>query len=336
MKKICSFIILVFLVIVYSESWAESISGEIIMDFDLSAHTTDKEVQIWLPYPVSDSHQHISNIHVEGDYSEYAVYTDRKFQTPILYARWENGSKTRKLTFSFTAKRREITRHSIPSKMVAWDPSDYALYLAPNRLGPVDGDVKKLADDITEGKNTLLEKAKAVYDWTCENTYRNPKTRGCGEGNVCLLLNDPGGKCADINSIFVALAKAAGIPSREMFGIRQGKKSGQDITTWYHCWAEFYLPGNGWIPVDPADVRKMMLKKNLTLSSPETAEYRDYFWGGIDAYRVKLSTGRDMTLNPAQAGQPVNYLMYPFAQVGEKTLDWLDPETFQYKITYRQ
>ncbi|MBW1895142.1 MAG: transglutaminase domain-containing protein, partial [Deltaproteobacteria bacterium] len=257
MKKICSFIIAVLLVIVYSESWAESISGKIIMDFDLSAHTTDKEVQIWLPYPVSDSHQHITNIHVEGNYTEYAVYTDQKFQAPMIYAKWENGAKTRKLTFSFTAKRRKITRDILPARMVAWDPSDYKLYLAPNRLGPIDGEVKKLADDITEGKNTLLEKAKAVYDWTCENTYRNPKTRGCGEGNVCLLLNDPGGKCVDINSIFVALAKAAGIPAREMFGIRQGKESGQDITTWYHCWAEFYLPGNGWIPVDPADVRKM-------------------------------------------------------------------------------
>jgi transglutaminase-like putative cysteine protease len=254
----------------------------------------------------------------------------------MIYAKWENGAKTRKLTFSFTAKRRKITRDILPARMVAWDPSDYKLYLAPNRLGPIDGEVKKLADDITEGKNTLLEKAKAVYDWTCENTYRNPKTRGCGEGNVCLLLNDPGGKCTDINSIFVALAKAAGVPSREVFGIRQGKDSGQDITTWYHCWAEFYLPGNGWIPVDPADVRKMMLKENLTLSSPKTAEYRDYFWGGIDAYRVKLSTGRDMALNPPHAGQPVNYLMYPFAQVGGKTLDWLDPETFQYKITYQQ
>jgi transglutaminase-like putative cysteine protease len=63
----------------------------------------------------------------------------------------------------------------------------------------------KLAGKITDGKKTVLEKAKAIYDWTCVNTYRDPKTRGCGEGNICNLLANPGGKCADIHSVFVAL-----------------------------------------------------------------------------------------------------------------------------------
>ena len=64
-----------------------------------------------------------------------------------------------------------------------------------------------------------------IYDWTCENTYRDPKTRGCGAGDVCALLKNPGGKCADIHSVFVALARAAGVPAREVFGIRWGKNS---------------------------------------------------------------------------------------------------------------
>ncbi len=80
----------------------------------------------------------------------------------------------------------------------------------------------------------------------------------------------------------------------------------------------------------------MMLKQNLKLADSKTKKYRTYFWGSIDSYRIKLGEGRDLTLNPPQAGEPVNYLMYPFAQVGDKTLDWLDPATFKYTITYRQ
>jgi len=334
-KKVCLFMISALLLMV-PHVLAQTVSGIITIDFDLSAHDTEKYVQLWVPYPVSDEYQNISHVKITGDYIEMAVYTDRKFRTPMLYASWGEGAKSRKLNFTFSVERQEVVRRNFPTKEAPWSREDFALYLAPTKLGPIDGEVKKLADKITAGKTTVLSKAKAVYDWVCENTYRNPKTRGCGPGDVCKLLEDPGGKCGDISSIFIALARAAGVPAKEILGIRQGKNPVQDITTWQHCWVEFYLPGYGWVPADPADVRKMMLKQNLKLSDIKTKEYRDYFWGAIDPYRVKMGEGRDLTLNPSQAGEPVNYLMYPYAQVGGKTIDWLDPKTFEYTITYKQ
>jgi len=336
MKKGILFIIVVAIISMVPQAFAKSISGVITMDFDLSHQPHGKEAQLWIPYPISDANQNITKVKITGNFTESAVYTDKVFKTPMLYARWDKDAASRKLIFSFHAERTEVIRRNFPAQEAAWEPRDYAIYLAPTHLGPIDGEVKKLADKIIQGKHGVLAKAKAIYDWTVENTYRNPKTRGCGFGNVCLLLKDPGGKCADISSVYVALARAAGVPARDVFGIRMGKKESQDITTWEHCWAQFYLPGYGWVPVDPADVRKMMLVKKLKLNDPQTIAYRHYFWGGIDPYRVKLSTGRDLTLNPPQHGEPVNYLMYPFAQIGDKTIDWLDPASFQYTITYNQ
>jgi len=336
MRKEYPLFTLIFFITFAPNVWGKTASGIITMEFNLSDHDTRENVQLWISYPVTDEYQNISNIKITGDYSEAAVYTDRTFKTPMLYARWENGRKSRKLNFSFNVERQEIIKRNFPEKETAWDPADYSLYLAATRLGPIDGEVKKLAETITAEQTTVLGKAKAIYDWTCENTYRNPETRGCGLGDVYRLLKEPGGKCTDISSIFVALARASGVPAREVFGIRQGKKSLQDISKWQHCWAEFYLPGYGWVSVDPADVRKMMLIQDLKLSDSKTKEYRAYFWGNVDPYRVKLGEGRDLTLNPPQAGEPVNYLMYPFAQVGDETLDWLDPATFKYTITYRQ
>lgn len=336
MRKYFYLIMAVSFFIFSNNLWAKTWSGTISMAFDLSAHGYDKKTQLWIPYPTTNKNQKITNIRMNGNYLSSGVYTDATFQTPMLYARWDSGIKSRKLTFSFDVTRQEVIRRDFPEKETVWDPADYALYLSATRLGPVDGEVKKLAEKITAGQTTVLGKAKAIYDWTCENAYRNPETRGCGIGDVYTLLKEPGGKCADISSIYVALSRAAGVPAREVFGIRQGKKAVEDISTWQHCWAEFYLPGYGWVPVDPADVRKMMLKQKLTLSDAKTAEYRKYFWGGIDPYRIKLGEGRDLILNPAQSGHPVNYLMYPYAQVGKKTLDWLDPESFKYKITYKK
>ncbi|MBI5655476.1 MAG: transglutaminase domain-containing protein [Geobacter sp.] len=304
------------------------------MTFDLSDKSATAETELWLPYPVSDRDQTITDVKITGDYATSAVYADAAYSTPMLYARWDKGTASRKLTFSFKAERKEVIRRDFPSKEAAWDSADYTQYLSATKSAPIDGEVWIQALKITAGKRTVREKAKAIYDWTCENTYRDPNTKGCGAGDACAMLKNPGGKCADIHTLFVALARAAGVPAREVFGIRMGKKEREVITTLQHCWAEFYLPGYGWVPVDAADVRKAMLTENLKLEDAKTAEYRDYFWGSIDPYRVKLSVGRDLTLNPPQPGGPLNYFMYPFARTGDKILDWLDPASFKYSITY--
>ena len=315
---------------------ANTADGIITMHFDLSAQNANEVTQLWIPYPLSDRDQLIDNITIAGDYDESAVYSDQKYSTPILYARWKKNSPSRKLTLSFHVTRREVRRRDFPDKEGAWNSNDFALYLAPTSLGPIDGQVKVLADQITRGKKTVLARAKAIYDWTCEHMYRDPKTSGCGKGAVCSLLARPGGKCTDIHSVFVALCRAAGVPAREIFGIRMGKKARQDITTWQHCWAEFYLPGYDWVPVDPADVRKKMLKERLQLGDAKTKAYRDYFWGGWDQYRVKLAVGRDLVLNPPQYGAPINTFGYPFAQIGTKTVDWLNPKDFSYRFSFQQ
>ncbi len=315
---------------------ATEASGTITMEFDLSGHPTDQKAKLWIPYPLSDTDQLISDISVSGDFTESAIYSDQKYSTPILYARWEKGTASRKLLLSFHATRQEVVKKDFPAKETAWDQADYAMYLSSNKLGPIDGAVKVLADKITTDKTTVYDKAKAIYDWICENMYRDPDTKGCGPGDVCQLLTRPGGKCTDIHSVFVALCRAAGVPAREIFGIRLGKNSTVDITKWQHCWAEFFLPGYGWVPVDPADVRKKMLKEKLELGDKKTKEYREYFWGAWDPYRVKLAIGRDLQLNPAQAAKPLNTFGYPYAEIGGKTLDWLEPASFKYTITYKQ
>ena len=196
---------------------ANSQSGKITMEFDLSAHSSDEEAQLWIPYPLSDKDQIISQIKISGDYCESAVYSDQKFSTPILYVRWNKGVKSRKMIFSFNALRHEVVRRDFPEKEVSWDPADYSMWLIGTSLGPIDGQVKILADKITEGQTTVLGKAKAIYDWICENMYRDPKTIGCGPGDVCALFERPGGKCTDIHSVYVSLCRAAGVPAREVF-----------------------------------------------------------------------------------------------------------------------
>jgi transglutaminase-like putative cysteine protease len=336
MKKWLSGVLFMSLVFAALQASAANRSGLVTIDFDLSGQEAGKEVRLWIPYPVSDDDQLISDIKISGDYSESAVYTDRENGTPILFARWDKDAKSRKMTVAFRAERQEVIKRDFPRSEPCWDSTAFKPYLKATRLGPLDGDVKKLADKLTKGKKTVLAKAKAIYDWTCSNMYRDPNTRGCGTGDVCALLQKPGGKCTDISSVYIALCRAVGVPAREIFGLRLGKKAEEDITGYQHCWVEFYAPGYGWVPVDPADVRKAMLVDNLKMEDAKTKEVRDYFWGGIDPYRIRVAVGRDVTLTPPQSGEPLNTFGYPFAQVGDRTIDWLDPANFKYKFTYKE
>lgn len=317
-------------------AWSTSRSGIVTVAVDLSAQQAGEPARLWLPYPVSDRDQTIGDIRIDGDYANSGVYTDTIHGTPILYAEWPKDATSRKLTLAFKVTRQEIRMPKLPEKEPKWNPVDYAEYLKATSLGPIDGEVKKLAERITKGKKTVLAKARAIYDWTVENMYRDPNTRGCGLGDVCALIIKPGGKCTDISSMYIALCRAAGVPAREIFGLRLGKKAEEEITTWQHCWVEFFLPGTGWVPVDPADVRKAILVEKLEMTDPKVKEYREYFWGGIDPYRFRLAAGRDLVLNPRQTGAPLNTFGYPYAEIGGQTLYFYDPKSFTYSITYRE
>lgn len=336
MTRIAMLLLVALMLAPLPDALAKSRAGVVALEVDLSAQEKGQEARLWVPYPVSDRHQIVGDIRVAGDFAASGVYTDQVHGTTVLYAEWPKDAASRKLTFSFSVERQEVARGELPAAEPAWNPADYAAWLGATSLGPIDGEVKALADKITAGKKTVLEKARAIYDWTLENMHRDPNVTGCGKGDVCALLKQPGGKCTDISSVFIALCRAAGVPTREIFGIRLGKKAEEEITTWQNCWVEFFLPGYGWFPVHPADVLKAVLVEKLAVGDPKEKEYREYFWGSLDPYRVVLAEGRDLVLNPAQAGAPLNTFLYPYAEVGGKPLDFYQPKTFVYKYSFRE
>src|SRR5262249_3038019 len=90
-------------------------------------------------------------------------------------------------------------------------------YLQPTKHVPTDGIVKTTAIEATKGATTDVEKARAIYEWIVQNTFRDPKVRGCGRGDISAMLETGylGGKCADLNALYVGLARASGLPARD-------------------------------------------------------------------------------------------------------------------------
>jgi hypothetical protein len=84
----------------------------------------------------------------------------------------------------------------------------------------------------------------------------------------------------------------------------------------YHCWAEFFVEPYRWIPVDASEAWKH-------------PEKRDYFFGAYDENRVQFTVGRDIRHEPRQQGDPLNYFIYPYAEVDGK------PYAVESKFSFR-
>lgn len=306
--------------------------GIVTISIALQAPQETASASLWLPYPVSDDYQRIEDINVQGNYSSSAVYREPLSGALYLYADWHGNFSKRQLQFSFKASTRERIQKNLTDSGEPV-PAEIKKYLAATPLIPTDGEVLEIAEQITAKHKSILDKSRAVYDWMVINTKRDPNIRGCGLGIVEQTLVKRSGKCADLSSVYVALARASGVPAREVFGLRLGKKTGQDITGEYHCWAEFYLPGTGWVQVDPSDVRKIMFAKGINLE--QAASYREYYFGAVDEHRIVLEHGgRGIQLIPRQKAGPVNYLMYPYAEINGKALDYFNPRDFRYSVSY--
>ena len=222
-------------------------------------------------------------------------------------------------------------------------------FLQPTKLLPSDGIVKEKATEITKGANTDVEKARAIYEWIVDNTFRDPKTKGCGLGDIRFMLEsgDLGGKCADLNALYVGLAHAAGLPARDVYGIRVAKSelgykslgaASENITKSQHCRAEVYLETHGWVPVDPADVRKVVLEEppgNRPLSDEMVTKARTRLFGSWEMNWIGYNFAHDVVL-PGGSGAPLPFLMYPQAQTADGRLDSLDAANFKYEITSKE
>jgi transglutaminase-like putative cysteine protease len=219
-------------------------------------------------------------------------------------------------------------------------------FLRPTKLLPTDGIVKSTAMEITGGAVTDVEKARAIYDWIVDHTFRDPKTRGCGVGDIRFMLEsgDLGGKCADLNALFVGLARAAGLPARDVYGIRTAKSengyeslgvSTANVTKAQHCRAEVYIRGVGWFPVDPADVRKVALEEppgNRPPGDELVKKARERLFGSWEMNWMAYNYAQEVTLS-GSSDPPIPFLMYPQAETIDGRLDSLDPEHFRYQIT---
>jgi len=267
-----------------------------------------ERIRVWIPEARSDQFQEVKLISATGDLPLKKTHESR-YGNEMFYADTAKA-KAPELRFEIVY---DVVRHErltfgveIPHlENASLSNRERKEDLAPDKLVPITGLPADLAVKVSAGKATDLDKARAIYDYVFDNMKYDKTGTGWGRGDVLYACDAKHGNCTDFHSLFIAMARSQGIPARFEIGFPlPPDKHAADIAG-YHCWADFFEPQHGWIPVDISEAWKH-------------PEKRDYFFGAHDDNRVQFTMGRDLELNPKQDGAPLNYFVYPYVEVAGK------------------
>ncbi len=262
--------------------------------YEVKPATDGKPVELFIPIPRDDAWQTVTGLSIAG--ASFDMVYDPSFGNAA--ARAALPSQGGSVRVGYSIKRRERAA-GLSAATGAPAPSGYARWLQDDALVKVDERVRKIAADVTKGAATPLEKARTIYGYVLSTMKYEKTGEGWGRGSLIWACDMKYGNCTDFHSLLIGLLRAEGIPARFQIGYSVPVERAGELPG-YHCWADFYLDGVGWVPVDASEGWKH-------------PDQREYFFGHHDANRFALSTGRDISF-PGMRGSLLNYFVYPYAE----------------------
>ena len=306
---------------------------------------------VWLPVPSLDTPwQRTQGSSWSGNAAQARLLADGNTGARMLVAQFDANTALPTLALTCQVQIQSRAVDWKQRQAVAADPADLRRWTAPSELITTDGIVRKVATQIVAGARDDREKVQRIYDWIIVSTYREPKVRGCGVGDIRSMLEtgNLGGKCADINALFVGLCRAAGVPARDIYGIRLAPSAfgyrelganSASLMGAQNTRAEVFLKGYGWVAMDPADVTKVMRQETAEwikdAGHPLVAPVRRALFGSWEGNWMGYNSASDLVLPGAQR-EKLGFFMYPQAQTSAGGRDPYAPDSFTYQITARE
>ncbi len=277
---------------------------ELHYEATLSSIPAGAPLQFWMPVAHDDAFQKIESLTIESPVP-YSVKTgphgNRILHLAVVPA--NTDPVTVKLALRATRRERLVRPVASAAGTATLSEQERAAYTQPDRLVPLDDTIRKWAREVVDaaGARTDLEKARAIYSHVVATVKYDKTGKGWGRGDIYYACENRRGNCTDFHAIFIGYSRALGIPARFSIGFPLPAQRGEGRIAGYHCWAEFFADGVGWVPVDASEAAK-------------DPNRREYFFGALDENRVEFSRGRDLVLTPPQQGAPLNYFVFPYAE----------------------
>ncbi len=306
--------------------------------------SSNGQSKLWLPLPLNQDtlFQRTLGHSWGGNPNNSSMRRLPDGNLEVFHCEWkDSGEASLQLTTLVTTADRHF---DVTKRTIAPEREDILRRnLQASQLIPNDGLAFQLGERIVGRIKDPVAQAKAIYDWVVDNSIYDPSLPGCGTGDVRkqLIQGQYGGRSADINGLFVSICRAIGIPARCVYGLRVGPSrlfrslglSGSDATRGQHVRAEFYIPGYGWIPVDPSDVRRSIALEGYSDRDSKLLSLKKILFGVWEMNWIAFNVGNDITI-PGQ-NRILPFLLHPQLESPNGRQDGTNPAAVQYSITAR-
>ena len=284
--------------------------------FEFTYETTVKEaptgaaqVDLWLPVAQTTPFQTVVLKNVEAP-SDHAIATEPTLGNQIFHVRVAATQlpATVRLTYDVTRleEKSDFTAGATGAKLSA---EERARFLAGSKLVPVGESVTTLSGGFKRKGGDSIATGREAYDFVLGKMRYSKDGTGWGTGSTEWACSSGYGNCTDFHAYFMSLTRTSGVPSRFLMGASIPTDKSEGEVAGYHCWAEFFAEGRGWVPVDISEADKVADK------DPAMA---GFYFGGLTKDRIEFTTGRDVPLVPAAASGPRNFFVYPYCEVDGK------------------
>ncbi len=281
-----------------NEAWQQPARYAFEYRVDLSTLSAPRpqQLRVWIPYPAETADQTLLAADIQSSWPHRLTRDARGNQMVYLEGA---GLPDKPVVLRFVAERRPSG--GTPTSAIAPDSSlDPQRYLNAPQLIPLAGVIRQIAEQESRGRQTDEQKMRAFYDYVVRTMRYSKDGTGWGRGDAIWACTNQRGNCTDFHSLFIGLALSEHIPARFIIGFPIPSATDTGDVPGYHCWAEYYDRGRGWVPVDASEAKK--------------SGWHDAYFGALPNDRIQFTVGRDLHLEPPQAGPPLNYFIYPYAE----------------------
>ena len=275
-----------------------------------SAPEGSKEVKVWIPVAQDTDFQTVKVTGITAP-AGHQVNVEKTLGNKMLHVTVPASSLPLTVRVDYDVVREERrTDLAATNSSASISASDRDRYLAGTDLVPVGAKVTEMSGFKATRSGDPVATAHEIYDHVlAKMKYGKPENKAWGRGSTEYACTEGVGNCTDFHAYFMSLTRTNGVPSRFLMGVSLPTDKTEGEIPGYHCWAEFFADGRGWIPVDISEADKV---------ADKDAAMADFYFGGLTMDRIEFTTGRDVPLVPAAAGGARNFFIYPYCEIDGK------------------